>query len=945
MEEPIFVSESAYAHEAYNYDVLKAKGIKFVQQLTGAFWTDYNEHDPGVTILEQLVYAMTDLAYRTGLPIQDLLFDPNPDNKIFFNPAEILTVNPVTLNDYRRVLIDELPDLKNIWLIPLFTEDSTLRGLYRLVADAQEYKEDSTELIEKIRKVYAKYRTVCEDIEEVVIRKPIIITLNASIELDASAEPEPILAELFFRLNEYYNPEINFSSLSKVLENGKKTTDIFSGPLLKHGFILEEDLHDMPTQVLLSDISRVMMQIEGVSSVKEIQLFADGKYFDNTLKLTEADSVRFILPIITQETEKQYPISFFKGSLPYTSIDHAKVGRKLNELRAANKRVYRTEEYNFDIAKGRYWNLNEYYSVQNQFPMIYGVSEEGVPYPADEMRKGQAKQLKGYLMLFEQVLANYLSQVAHLKDIFSPQTRFRQTYFHQSLDAVPNGKELYRQEIEQDIEDTLLVSKQPIPADYKFGLQEIMRQQDNFEERRNQFLDFFLAVHGETYEAYQLSQKPFYKNAQAFSKYQLESKTKFLGSLAELNKERTRAMNYLGSNLLDNFRSGLEEKLIVLLNLAKETRLPAQAQLVGEVNVLPALVEDANDALWIQATNLQQVGLSSEIIEAYFDFIDENDLPTDIMHEEHLWEGTAFEQVTQYSTYFLREGLNLKPYLLGSLPEDDKIHLVFAEEDTYRYLGTFDTEAMAWKALVQLQNSLQKRNDSDEKLYIVENILLRPDLVENKFGFFLLDEQGNPILKSVKCYDFKRRKHIIESLEPYLFQSNNYSVERKDDGDFEIYFTADIDGEDVLLVSIEDNESVQKIHEIAENLHRFISNDKIIVAYAEKISFYIQITPEDAPVSEDFFHYQISCLCPNWTTRLNNPQFQSVADNIIQENIPANTICHVYWLSIGDMARFEELYKAWLTAMQIIGYPKKIEESLRNDLTRFLTTKYASVQN
>lgn len=46
-----------------------------------SLWTDYNIHDPGITILEALCYALTDIAYRAGWDINDLL-TPEP-NKPF----------------------------------------------------------------------------------------------------------------------------------------------------------------------------------------------------------------------------------------------------------------------------------------------------------------------------------------------------------------------------------------------------------------------------------------------------------------------------------------------------------------------------------------------------------------------------------------------------------------------------------------------------------------------------------------------------------------------------------------------------------------------------------------------------------------------------------------------------------------------------------------------
>ena len=39
------------------YQDLYLEGIELLQQLSGGIWTDYNEHDPGVTIFENLAYT------------------------------------------------------------------------------------------------------------------------------------------------------------------------------------------------------------------------------------------------------------------------------------------------------------------------------------------------------------------------------------------------------------------------------------------------------------------------------------------------------------------------------------------------------------------------------------------------------------------------------------------------------------------------------------------------------------------------------------------------------------------------------------------------------------------------------------------------------------------------------------------------------------------------
>ena len=55
------------------YDKLKAYGIEYIQKIGSKHWTDFNVHDPGVTILETLCFALTDLGYRTSFATRDLL--------------------------------------------------------------------------------------------------------------------------------------------------------------------------------------------------------------------------------------------------------------------------------------------------------------------------------------------------------------------------------------------------------------------------------------------------------------------------------------------------------------------------------------------------------------------------------------------------------------------------------------------------------------------------------------------------------------------------------------------------------------------------------------------------------------------------------------------------------------------------------------------------------
>jgi hypothetical protein len=59
--------------QGLDYETLRLEGIRLIQKLSKRVWTDFNPHDPGVTILEQIVYALTDLGYKTNFDITTFL--------------------------------------------------------------------------------------------------------------------------------------------------------------------------------------------------------------------------------------------------------------------------------------------------------------------------------------------------------------------------------------------------------------------------------------------------------------------------------------------------------------------------------------------------------------------------------------------------------------------------------------------------------------------------------------------------------------------------------------------------------------------------------------------------------------------------------------------------------------------------------------------------------
>ena len=117
-----YISKIQPDPDGLDFDALRREGIALLQGLCGKTWTDYNLHDPGITILEQLCYGLTDLAYRSGFDPEDYLTEQNGridyEAQALYPPQEIFPSQPLTANDYRKIIYDAVPALDDIWFAP-----------------------------------------------------------------------------------------------------------------------------------------------------------------------------------------------------------------------------------------------------------------------------------------------------------------------------------------------------------------------------------------------------------------------------------------------------------------------------------------------------------------------------------------------------------------------------------------------------------------------------------------------------------------------------------------------------------------------------------------------------------------------------------------------------------------------------------------------------------
>ncbi len=737
---PVTIPKQPLLNPAEDYYRLRREGIGFIEQMGSRFWTDYNTHDPGITILEALCYAITDLAYRTGWEMKDLLAPSKPvanlakpfPHQAFFTAKEILTVNPVTPADFRRLLID-LAGVRNAWVIcktcacevayyasckkeqlqlsyqkskpdltpvapqglyetlleleadPEFGDlndrkiaraftieiggklqpytlelwfpawelldqaaykkfvestdnplsitrgkfsrskfdnnvisDLDLRRSWRNVfylsfsflvggktieinnatlrifgADATAQQLTVATLTEKLKEggatgFLAQYRRKLQTIatrveaakaalhshrnlDEDYCRVKVVdvedVAVCADVEVKPDADIERVQAEIWFAIEQYFNPPVRFYTWQELQEQQFPVEEIFNGPELRNGFLkaAELDAAVLKTELRTSDIINRLMDIVGVVAVNnllltgydaegnvirgkaDLALDAQGKPVPDNNKPSAAWLLyvnEFHQPRLHRHLSR---FLFYKNGLPFLPrLDEAQ--DTLIQLHGeAERPKIPAASLDLPVPTGTFRHPEEYFPVQDSFPLTYGIGEEGLPSHASTQRRAQARQLKAYLLMFEQLLGNAFAQIAHTADLFSLDPNIRQTYFSRTF-------------TKDDIQGYNELTKNLTPA----ALETMTEALPEFYERRNGFLDHLMARFGEQFGEYALLLTDFLGQKVAPGRL-IEDKISFLNACPQISHDRAKAFDYKTNPCAPDNISGLKKRVSLLL--------------------------------------------------------------------------------------------------------------------------------------------------------------------------------------------------------------------------------------------------------------------------------------------------------------------------------------------------------------------------------------------
>ncbi|MFI3220341.1 MAG: hypothetical protein QX189_14670 [Methylococcales bacterium] len=577
-----------------DYAALRQEGIRQLERLADSEWTDFNEHDPGITILEQLCYALSDLAYRIDFSLPDLLSEggANPYSSLHA-PALILNSRPVTLMDMRKLVID-VDGVKNAWIetvnesepviyfqkqgLPRTDQPAKLddtknlihfansgnertkiiktdggvavqpKGLFRVLIEKS--PNATNDVVNDVTARLHAHRGLAMDFQSIKVLDSQKIQINTSIEITPQGNPDDIYLAILQKITDYFSPTVTFYSLAERLTANQTMEEIFDGSRLDHGFIDTEQLAKMQrkTSLRTSDLIHAIMDVEGVRLVKYLVFMNQDKEIPWFMEL-EPDKVPKLDTTTSIFTLVRNQLSI--------GIDNKALNVRFDKSQSVQARKKLLSNLLEPILPlGRDRQVKKYYSIQHHYPANYGIGAIGLPATADEKRQAQAQQLKAYLLFFDQLLANSFAQLSHIGDLFGFDDSQLSTYFAGSFDDSSLGLEkLWVKEFKGQLDRNEYLGKLVISSP------------TNDLPRKHRFLDHLLARFAEPFTDYSRFQKNELSPATL-----AQDKAAILRHYPEFSGGRGTGFNVTQAWDKNN-RAGLEQRLRLKLGFTESEQL------------------------------------------------------------------------------------------------------------------------------------------------------------------------------------------------------------------------------------------------------------------------------------------------------------------------------------------------------------------------------------
>ncbi len=709
-------------------EALFAEGVELMQKLAGESWSDYNLHDPGVTLLEQLCFALTDIVYRGGIELKQLL--THDDNRLklsangLHSPGKVLPGGPVTDLDHQALLYDRLPDLGIVGFEADSNNTSGLKHLFYVPNPVQSAAPTTPETLEaRILKVYHFNRPLCENLAgELQPLKTSPLELHGTLSIDEGENVLSVLAEVLLTITERIATKPEFEPYEDLLKAGEPLDQVLEGPLSERGRIVHgRTSPKISIQALEADLR----QLDGVKDIRKLWLKDIENNRDVFDFLHGGPNRHFQLQQIKLDVRVlDEPVSINNELL------EEEFNRKAEEHRQLQQNSLSHNKTIFPDLEQEYQDLTQSFPLKDQFPENYHFNRLKRSHSYSTENPAQFKQMNGYLMLFEQLVVNAFENLAHFKDLFSLTTDTSQSYHFQRLQT-KEAQSLYRHD------GTTLND----------ALNRVLSENDDFPERRNRALDYLLSIYAETFPDSELRRFNSYFTRPDFEYQLIRGKVQLLRVIPELGVRRG-----LGETIhLPAFHEATQPSglwLKTMLQLGCESR--KSQSLVGLFTDLNLSLTNAPQLSQFNVIKSQEI--TNRITKHFHPAITQKmsatfERPAPDVVDQLLENGALVSR--EINVDFLKQGTYPGRFKVGTVTDDDDkrvFMLVYRinERGQWAELGTFDRLTEAKQAAVQLHQLMLNLNLLSEGMHLVEHILfavshpsLPTDFLSDRISVFL----------------------------------------------------------------------------------------------------------------------------------------------------------------------------------------------------------------
>ena len=731
-----------------SFQQLRSEGLRLLQSLCGYQWTDYNLHDPGVTMLEAQCYALTDIVYRADMPIADHLTGDNGHidfaGMSLHPPEDIYACRPTSTNDIRHALLDAVPAAEDIVVTVINAEGGTPTGRYRVDVQAASFANLSDnrenpaanltanreECLRAVADAYRNIRNVGEDLHciEAIVEVPCY--LHARVEIASGRDPVDMLAAIYDRCYCYIAALDRHEGHEDDKHAGHappRLDEILDGPKLNDLYAAHASVADASSRIRLfvGDLGAEIGAIPGVTDVTSLQLVvADGEPQTGSVdwrwhspavphtsrSVQEAVSFTYLhtLALAIPVNDAQLGVKLFRrGEIVTVSADDVRAKFVDLQILSRKHRPPRSASYaHFPRPQGRYIAATPFISSQLHFPAIYGLNRYGVQVSSGPAEHAIMRQTKAYLTLSDQVMANAATQLQHVRTLYSADWGGSQSYWWRMLDEeeLPGVRDLY------DVDTDLI-------------LKDVYTPFERFYDRKNRVLEYLLALYGETYTQSSLRKFSSYLDDHELQHWLLKNKTAFVQHILPMGRDRAGGFDY-GSPSWERpvKRPGLQARVSLLLGF-DELHSRSLTRVVTERHLHVDAESRLNEADLIEHHHHQPV----ERMPYEWPVPDNTSTPIELIVKAILRRfgfGILLHSGVQRSRYGLLQVSGRASYVL--LLEYDDRGLMSGRTPTYASLAQCASRDEAIKVAARLRDVLLGFNRKCEGLHLVEHCLLRP---------------------------------------------------------------------------------------------------------------------------------------------------------------------------------------------------------------------------